>query len=284
MAEEFKMPKSEDLDMQATQAVDVAADETQVVYEAADAPTQTIDSLGSAETVAFTPMPTERLDAVTEQMPAPVNPTTPMPNPYPEPESTVTIPNPSATMSGFDVPVASRIGEEPATPVAPPEPYTAAATAAAAGFGAASAAQTPPQPAAPEQQGSYRGQYQQQYRQPTYAQPDFTQGAYQSAVQHQSFAPDPTVNPYEWSLTQLTGGLKFGWLLIGLFMGIPGMLLAWLVTADKHPQVKHDAIMWSGIGFAIAVVFAIITCVAVAGLMAAAISAASSGDFGSFYF
>ena len=284
MAEEFKTPISEDLDTQATQAVDMAADATEVVYEAADAPTQTIDSLDSAATVAFTPMPAERLDSVTEQMPAPVNPTTPMPNPYPEPASTAAIPNPSATMSGFDVPVANPVGEEPVTPVAPPEPYAAATAAAAAGFGAASATQVPPRPVAPEQQPPDQGQYQQQYRQPTYAQPDFTQGGYQNAVQHQSFAPDPTVNPYEWSLTQLSGGLKFGWLLIGLFIGIPGMILAWLVTADKHPQVKHDAIMWSAIGFVIAVVFVVIFCFALAGLMAAAISAASSGSFGGMYF
>jgi hypothetical protein len=119
--------------------------------------------------------------------------------------------------------------------------------------------------------------YQQSYQQPTYAQPTYTQGGYQNAVPHQPFAPDPTVpNPYEYSLTSLTGGMKFGWFLVGLFLTVPGMLLAWLVNADKHPQVKKDAITWSVIGFAVDVVLGIISLVAFASLLAAAISASGS--------
>lgn len=99
---------------------------------------------------------------------------------------------------------------------------------------------------------------------------------YQGAVQFQSVPP-------EVGFTELSGGLKFGWLCIGMIMGIPGMLLAWLINFDKHPQVKKDAIMWSVIGFAIAIVCGIIFTVAFIGMFAAAISSAGGG-YGGYYF
>lgn len=52
-------------------------------------------------------------------------------------------------------------------------------------------------------------------------------------------------------LTQLSGGMKFAWLVIGLLMGIPGMILAWLTNVNSFPQVKSDAIKFAIIGFII---------------------------------
>ena len=223
-------------------------------------------------TVAATELdaaPTESLGAATEEIPAPVESTTPIPSAAP-------------TMAGFDVPVTEQAPEvaAPAAPAATADPYApaAAAAAAAAPFAARVATPAPAQPVEPWRQAS-----QQSYGQPTYANPDVRPGAYQNAVQHQAFAPDPQVNPYEESLTKLTGGMKFGWLCVGLLLGIPGMIIAWLVTADKHEQVKHDAIMWSVIGFAINFVFSLIAVVAFTGIMAAAIQSVASG-YGGYYF
>lgn len=67
--------------------------------------------------------------------------------------------------------------------------------------------------------------------------------------------PMPTVPA---PLYVLTTGMKVAWLFIGLLMGIPGMLIAWAVNADKMPQVKKEAFKFSVIGFAISVVLGII--------------------------
>ena len=245
-------------------------------------PTESIEVPSHNVDVAFAPTPTEPLEptpteplaSTTEAIPPTVESTTPMENPFPEPQATASFEQPVSTMSGFDVPVTAEAPEmtPPATPVPPADPYASAVASAAAGIPMAQAIPQPaPQPAEPWRQSS-----QQQYGRPTYADPDFRQNAYQNAVQHQSFAPDPQINPYEQSMTQLPGSMKFGWLCIGLLLGIPGMILAWLVNADKHEQVKHDAILWSVIGFAIAFVFSIIASVALAGLLVAAIDGIAS--------
>lgn len=71
-------------------------------------------------------------------------------------------------------------------------------------------------------------------------------------------------------LTQLSGGMKFAWLVIGCFMGIPGMILSWLVNVDKHPQVKSDAIKFSIIGFVINIVMVTIFTFFISALLTAA--------------
>lgn len=270
-------------------AEDAAEDETQAI----EMETQAIEMGESA------PMPTERLETVTEEIPAPVTPTTPMPNPHIAPQDTTPMPEPVVTTAGFDVPVTPVPSEEPpvATPVipagpqpvptAPPAPegdaYSNPATTAAPAdpyAPAAAAAAAPAFAAAAKQVSPGVGTYAQPDYQPaSYAQPNYTQGAYQNAVPHQPFTPDPTVNPYEYSITGLTGGMKFGWLLVGLFLNIPGMLIAWLTNVDKHPQVKKDAITWSVVGFGISIALGILFTVILTGILAAAAS-----SLGGYYF
>ena len=333
MAEELNNTPVEDESAQATQAIETEAiSEVQDAVEEATTPleevletaTEAIEVDAPAQEEAGDPtvlielptqedapaaMPTESLGALTEEIPVPANPTTPMPNPFSAPQDTTPFPtpDPTPTTAGFDVPLgpvdlegptptapaspfASANGPEPANPVAPENPVASNNPYASAVVAAAPAAAAIP-PAAPAYTAAARQvspgpgtyaqpDYQQSYQQPTYAQPTYAQSGYQNAVPHQPFAPDPTVpNPYEYSLTSLTGGMKFGWFLIGLFLTVPGMLLAWLVNADKHPQVKKDAITWSVIGFAVDVVLGILFSVAFASLLAAAISA-SGGYYG----
>lgn len=52
----------------------------------------------------------------------------------------------------------------------------------------------------------------------------------------------------------LTGGQKFGWVVIGMCMGIAGILLAWLTNLNDN-AVRSDAIKFSVIGLVINIVF-----------------------------
>ncbi len=97
-----------------------------------------------------------------------------------------------------------------------------------------------------------------------------SQQPYSEAYQQQPFyPPQPVVPPAP--LAALTGAMKFGWFVIGALVGIPGIILAWLVNADKVPQVKNDAVKFSIIGFAVWVVLGVIFCVGMLGLVAAAV-------------
>lgn len=297
MAEEFEStPNAQD----PTEVIPVP--DAEAAAEPILQPTEPIADVEA--TVEIPPQPTERIADATEELPAKVEATTPMPNAFAQPSQTTPMPEPMpepepapapeppVTTAGFDVEVTQEAQPQaapaiptaepvqaPFQPATPANPYADAA--AAAGFVAgAAAAQTNPvyaQPAEPWRQAS---QQQAGVPRPTYADPDYRAGAYQNAVPHQPFTPDPTVaNPYEFVFTQLTGGMKFGWLVVGLFLNIPGMVLAWLVNADKHPQVKKDAIVWSVIGFAINVVLTIIAIVFCVGIMAAVAS-----RYGGYYF
>lgn len=90
----------------------------------------------------------------------------------------------------------------------------------------------------------------------------------------QAYGPAP--------LMQLTGGMKFGWLVVGALMGIPGIVLAWLVNADKVPQVKNDALKFAIIGFAIWIVLGIVLSLAITGMVTAVVAGAM-GSLGSGY-
>lgn len=59
-------------------------------------------------------------------------------------------------------------------------------------------------------------------------------------------------------LFALTGGQKFGWALVGFFMGPVGVLLAWLTNTHNFPKAKSDAILFSAIGFVAEFVLAIV--------------------------
>lgn len=50
-------------------------------------------------------------------------------------------------------------------------------------------------------------------------------------------------------LFQLTGGMKFGWAVVGFFVGPIGILLAWLTNAHNFPEAKNAAVKFSLFGF-----------------------------------
>ncbi|MDO5042622.1 MAG: hypothetical protein Q4D92_03845 [Slackia sp.] len=50
-------------------------------------------------------------------------------------------------------------------------------------------------------------------------------------------------------LFQLTGGMKFGWAVVGFFVGPIGILLAWLTNAHNFPEAKSAAVKFSLFGF-----------------------------------
>ncbi len=91
-------------------------------------------------------------------------------------------------------------------------------------------------------------------------------------------APQPVYAPAP--LVQLTGGMKFGWFVVGALLGIGGIVLSWLVNADKLPQVKSDALKWTIIGFAVWVVLGIVLSMMFAGMIAAMIGAAGASSYG----
>lgn len=88
-------------------------------------------------------------------------------------------------------------------------------------------------------------------------------------------------------LTQLSGGMKFGWLVVGALGGIVGILIAWLTNADKAPSVKGDAIKFAVIGLVINIVVSTISGIflgiSIAGMIAAAASDPSFSSSGYYY-
>ena len=84
-------------------------------------------------------------------------------------------------------------------------------------------------------------------------------------------------------LMQLTGGMKFAWLVVGALLGIPGIIIAWLVNVDKMPQVKSDALTFAIIGFVIWIVLQFIFGMIVFGTISAAMyGLMNSVDMGSY--
>ncbi len=94
-------------------------------------------------------------------------------------------------------------------------------------------------------------------------------------------APQPPAQPTYGSpvpapLAQLTGGMKFGWCAVGFLLGLTGILLAWLVNADKAPQVKSDAIKFSVIGLVVQIGICILFCLIFGGMLAVAATGMAS--------
>ncbi len=87
-------------------------------------------------------------------------------------------------------------------------------------------------------------------------------------------------------LMQLTGGMKFAWLVVGALLGIPGIIIAWLVNVDKMPQVKSDALKFAIIGFVIWIVLGIIMGLLIGGMVSAVVAGAlgSYGSYGHGYY
>ena len=71
--------------------------------------------------------------------------------------------------------------------------------------------------------------------------------------------------------------------MVGALLGIPGIIIAWLVNVDKMPQVKSDALKFSIIGFVINIVFWFIMSFLITGLVSAAVyGMMGSMDMGSY--
>ena len=146
---------------------------------------------------------------------------------------------------------------------------------------------TPPE-AAPQQQagasvpdsaGSQMPAYQQAapYQQPPMNQHVPPQPMYGAPQPQPVYAPAP--------LMQLTGGMKFAWLVVGALMGIPGIIIAWLVNVDKMPQVKSDALKFAIIGFVIWIVIGLLIGLAIGGMISAvAASVMGYGGYGHGYY
>lgn len=81
------------------------------------------------------------------------------------------------------------------------------------------------------------------------------------------FVPEP----------QLSGGLKFGYFLLGFLGNLFGIVVAWLINADKHPAIKGSAVKWSIVGFACTFVVGILIALAFAGFIGAVVAAAAGG-------
>lgn len=101
---------------------------------------------------------------------------------------------------------------------------------------------------------------------PPQPQPQQPQPMY-NAPQPQAFYPSAP-------LMQLTGGMKFAWLVVGALMGIPGIIIAWLVNVDKMPQVKSDALKFAIIGFVIWIVLGFLLGLLITGAVTAMVAGA----------
>ena len=139
---------------------------------------------------------------------------------------------------------------------------------------------------APQQPAEPDGQPQPPAGQPASAQqfPQTAQPQPQQPQQPPMYAPQPQPVYPPAPLMQLTGGMKFGWLVVGLLIGIPGVVIAWLVNVDKMPQVKSDAVKFSLIGLAISIVLGLLLSFAIGGLFVAMLSSAMGGYGGYSYY
>lgn len=146
---------------------------------------------------------------------------------------------------------------------------------------------TPPA-SSPEPAASAAQQTQPQPQQPPAGQPAQPQQppAYQAAMPQQppmgqAPMPQPVYPPAP--LMQLTGGMKFGWFVVGALLGIGGIVVSWLVNVDKMPQVKSEALKWTIIGFAVWVVLGILLSMLFAGMIAALVAGAAGSCGYSYY-
>ncbi len=142
----------------------------------------------------------------------------------------------------------------------------------------------PPQPAQPaqtqpQQGGAPSASYMQQ---PASAQAQSAAYAAQSPQLASPASAAPQV-VFPAPLTKLTGGMKFGWFVIGALLGIPGILIAWLANADKFAQVKNEAIKFSVIGMIIWAVLWVAACMIFLGIIVAA-TTSSTGMASSYYY
>ena len=80
-------------------------------------------------------------------------------------------------------------------------------------------------------------------------------------------------------LLHLTSGMKFGWAVVGFFMGPIAILIAWLTNAHNFPQAKSDAVKFSLIGFLASIVIVLLLLLLVGVTACSAVSSMSSGYY-----
>lgn len=85
-------------------------------------------------------------------------------------------------------------------------------------------------------------------------------------------------------LMQLTGGMKFGWLVVGAMLGIPGIVIAWLTNVDKAPQVKSEALKFAIIGFVIWIVIGFLFGLLIGGMFSALFAGAIGSMGGGYHY
>ena len=85
-------------------------------------------------------------------------------------------------------------------------------------------------------------------------------------------------------LLYLTGGMKFGWTVVGLLMGPVAILLAWLVNLSNFPQAKSDAMKFALIGFLVNLVLWFIVIMVFGAAFAVAIANSGYSNYGYSYY
>ena len=73
--------------------------------------------------------------------------------------------------------------------------------------------------------------------------------------------------------------MKFGYFALGFLGNLLGILVSWLINADKHPAIRNAAIKWSAIGFAATFVIGIVVAVALVGMIGAFVAAIGAGAY-----
>lgn len=71
----------------------------------------------------------------------------------------------------------------------------------------------------------------------------------------------------------LSGGAKFGYFILGFFLGLIGVLIAWLVNKNGYQEIKSGAIKFSLIGFAVTFVLNLIAAFTIWPVMFATLTA-----------
>ena len=121
------------------------------------------------------------------------------------------------------------------------------------------------------------------YQQPPVGQPTPPQPQPQQPPMYAAPQPQPPTFYPPAPLMQLTGGMKFAWLVVGALLGSPGLVLAWLVNVDKMPQVKSDALKFAIIGFVIQIVLGFLLGLLIGGMVSAAMYG-MMGGYGHGYY
>jgi hypothetical protein len=143
--------------------------------------------------------------------------------------------------------------------------------------GQGSAAQAPYQPyqqgyAGQRQAAPGQGQAAPSY---TYAQGNVPPNPTAVAVQEQPAGPHG-------EYTHLSGGMKFGWGVLGFFLGPLMILVAWLTMASSTGEMRNDAVKAALIGFLIQLAIILIFSVLFGALACSAMSSMYPNGYGGY--